>query len=258
MGAKKERCRKMRAAKKELGKIHHPIDNSIGELHTAESMKEKCDNQFEIINEIAKEACLSTSCFKRLEKAKRAFDAIVDYLKTFFVFYKLFVYELKLNSEQEIYFNEVVFPLCYLEMIWGRLQKKEKESLKTLNEDLEIKLIAVPYSEEFKKEVMEKGRECTERFQRSSSCVQGRNGVLSLYHRRFHRMSVRSLKALTIVHNIHIKRVDKATAAERFFCIGHENLFELLLKNVRISEPPQQQYHDLNKRLLGRKKRLVA
>jgi hypothetical protein len=255
---RQERRKKVRNAKKELGRIHHPIDISTGKVQTAEAMKEKFDDQFATIDEVAKEACLSGSCLKRIEKAKRAFDAIVDYLKVFFVFYRAFVEGLTLDSELEKYFNEVIFPLSYIKMIWSRLPKREKEALRKLREDLELKLSAPPYSEEMKKGLMVKGRECAEKFQRSSSCVEGRNGALSLYHHRFHRLSIRSLKALTVVHNFHKSQSDKTTAAQRFFGSEHENLFESLVKNVRIPGRPQQQHHDLNKRLLGRKKRLTA
>lgn len=255
---RQERCKKVRNAKKELGRIHHPIDLSTGKLQTAEAMKEKFDMQFKTIDEAAKEACLSTSCFKRLEKAKRAFDAIVDYLRGFFVFYKSFVDGLTLDSELEKYFNEVIFPLSYLQMIWKRLPKKDKEMLKGLRRDLEIKLLDPPYPEELKKALMEKGLECAEMFQRSSSCVEGRNGVLSLYHHRFHHLGIRSLKALTVVHNFHIRRSDKTTAAQRCFGNEHENLFESLVGNVCIPSCPKQQHHDLDRRLSSWKKRLAA
>jgi len=255
---RQERCKKVRHAKKELGRIHHPIDIATGKLQTAETMKEKFDTQLAVIDGAAKEACLSTSCFKRLEKAKRAFDAIVDYLRVFFVFYHTFVRGLALDAELERYFNEVIFPLSYLKMIWRRLPKSEKEALRRLKENLEAKLSGPPYAEELKKKLMEKGLECAEMFQRSSSCVEGRNGTLSLYYHRFRHLSTRSLKALTVVHNFHIKRLDKTTAAQRFFGNEHEDLFESLVENVRIPGKPQQQHHDLNKRLLGRKKRLVA
>ena len=97
-----------------------------------------------------------------------------------------------------------------------------------------------------------------ETFQRSSSCVEGRNGVLSLNYHRFHRLNERALKALTIVHNFDTKRKDGTTAAERFFGAKHENLFESLVANVRIPGKPKQQHHDKQKRFLGWEKRRAA
>ena len=95
-------------------------------------------------------------------------------------------------------------------------------------------------------------------FQRSSSCVEGRNGVLSLNYHRFHRLNERALKALTIVHNFDTRRKDGTTAAERFFGIKHENLFDSLVADVRIPGKPKQQHHDEKKRLLGWEKRRAA
>ena len=50
-------------------------------------------------------------------------------------------------------------------------------------------------------------------FQRSSSCVEGRNGQRARRHHGRHRLSDRKLAALTAVHNFHIRRADGTTAA---------------------------------------------
>ena len=143
-------------------------------------------------------------------------------------------------------------------MIWRRVSKKDKEQHKMLMQDLEVRMRDGPWSEEIKQELMKKGREMAETFQRSSSCVEGRNGMLSLNYHRFHRLNARSLQVLTIVHNFDARRSDGTTAAERFFEAKHENLFESLVANVRIPGKPQRQHHDMHKRLLGREKRRVA
>jgi Family of unknown function (DUF6399) len=248
---RRERSQKVREAKKKLGKIHHPINMSTGKLQTAEEMKVKFDEQLKIIENVTQEACLSQPCLKRIEKAKRAFGGIVEYLKYFFIVYAAFMMELRLSGKQEEYFNEVIFPLCYLRMIWKRLSKKDREEYTKLREDLEAKLNCPPCSEKLKNELMRTGRECAELFQRSSSCVEGRNGMLSLYYHRFHRLNERSIKALTTVHNFHTSRSDGTTAAERFFGSKHENLFESMLVNIRIPGSPKRQYHDPVRRQNG-------
>lgn len=255
---RRERRRKVQAAKRELGKIHHPIDLATGKLQTANEIENKFDTQLKVIERSVKEAELSKSCEKRLGKARRAFEAIIGYVTFFFIAYGAFIRDLKLEQEQEQFFNEVIFPLSYLKMIWRRLKRKDKEELKPLREGLENRLREGPYPEELRKHWLEAGQECAEMFQRSSSCVEGRNGLLSLYHHRFHRLNIRSLKALTIVHNFHTKRSDTTTAAERFFGNKHEDLFESLVVNVRIPGRPQKQHHDAQKRLIGWKKRRIA
>ena len=69
-------------------------------------------------------------------------------------------------------------------------------------------------------------------FQRSSSCVEGRNGRLSLQHHGHSRVSERRLKALTVIHNYVVKRPDGTTAAERFFGQKHEDAFSWLLERM--------------------------
>jgi hypothetical protein len=139
----------------------------------------------------------------------------------------------------------VVFPLNYLCMIWNRLPKKEREELQPLKERLKKEFEKGQYPDKEKEEWIIKGRECAEKFQRSSSCVEGRNGVLSLYHHRFCRLNQRSCQALTIVHNFHLRRSDGRTAAARFFGCNHANLFESLVANVHIPEKPRKQHRNL-------------
>jgi len=69
-------------------------------------------------------------------------------------------------------------------------------------------------------------QQCAQIFQRSSSCLEGRNGYLSLRHHGLHHISDRKLGALTVIHNYFIIRPDGTTAAERFFDQKTENLFE--------------------------------
>lgn len=255
---KAKRREDVKTAIREMSNIHHPINIKSGALQTVEEMEGRFNEQFKIIHEHAEEANLFEPSIDRIEKAQRAFDAIVCYMKYFFVVYAAFIEGLRLSAEQEKFFNEVIFPLSYLKMIWKRLPKKAREENNGLFQSLEAQIREAPWPEELKQELMKKGQAMAETFQRSSSCVEGRNGVLSLNYHRFHRLNVRSLKALTIVHNFDRRRSDGTTAAERFFEANHDNLFNCLVENVRIPGRPKQQYHDMKKRLIGREKRHVA
>ena len=82
---------------------------------------------------------------------------------------------------------------------------------------------------------------CADLFQRSSSCVEGRNGHLSRYHQGCHRLSDRKLAALTAIHNSPIRRPDGTTAAERFFGRAHPLLVEQVLGQISFPPPPRRQ-----------------
>jgi hypothetical protein len=51
----------------------------------------------------------------------------------------------------------------------------------------------------------------------------------------------RTMRVLTIVHNYGVRRKDGSTAASRFFGGQHADLFEHLIKMVRIPGAPQVQ-----------------
>jgi Family of unknown function (DUF6399) len=246
---KSKRREVVRSAIGEMGKIHHPIDLQTGEVQTAEKIKNRFDEQFRVIKQEAKAAKLGQSSLDRLEKAERAFGWIVSYLKYFFIFYMTFVSDLQLTFDQKRFFDEVVFPLSYLRMIWKRLPKKLRIEVASVFKDLEAKIREGPWLEGLKDEWMKQGKSLAEMFQRSSSCVEGRNGVLSLNHHRFHRLNERSLKVLTIVHNYDVRRSDGTTAAERFFEAKHGSLFESLVLKVAIPGRPQRQHHDRGEKM---------
>ena len=86
--------------------------------------------------------------------------------------------------------------------------------------------------EEKRQGVQRVAKEVVGLFARSSSCVEGRNGRLSLLHHGHCRLSAGRLKALTAVHNYLAERPDGTTAAERFFGQQPRDVFTWLLQRL--------------------------
>ena len=159
---KKKRREKTQEAKRALGKSYHPIDLETGQLQSPEIVAKEFKGQFLIINKGVKEAGLAGSSRDRVEKAKRAFELMLNFLQQFFVLFLAMVKGLQLNEEQEMFFKEVIFPLCYLKMIWKRLPKKEKENIAPLLKSLQHKLKEGVWAEEHKEALMRRGKELAE------------------------------------------------------------------------------------------------
>lgn len=70
------------------------------------------------------------------------------------------------------------------------------------------------------------------KFQRTSSAVEGRNGVLSRMNHAQRAIPLRRLKVLTVVHNFGLHREDGSTAAERFFGEPCPDLFEWIVDHI--------------------------
>lgn len=149
---RKKRREKTQRAKKELGKIYHPVDLGTGKIQSPEIVAKKIAKQFEIIDKNIEEAGLEESCKDRVEKAKRAFALMMNFLKRFFIVFAAVI--LDLNVDQAKFFTQVVFPICYLKMIWRRLPKKEQENIAYLLSKLEQKLKKGAWPEEYKEALM--------------------------------------------------------------------------------------------------------
>ena len=80
--------------------------------------------------------------------------------------------------------------------------------------------------------------ECAQLFQRSSSCVEGRNGQLALRHHGLHRIREGKLSALTTVHNYFTKRSNGTAPAERLFGPKPRDLFKYLLDQADLPGRP--------------------
>ena len=244
---RQKRTEEVRSAKRAFGEIYHPIDMQNGKLQTADDVKKKMEEQMQTIEGAATEAGLSQGCMDRIAKAGRAFAAMVIFLTTYLAMVGLSVDGLQLARDQKEFFLNVVFPLTYLKLILKRQSKIGKQKLNQLLENLEEKMKTGPWPNKMKESWIKHAKELAELFQRSSSCVEGRNGMLSLLHHRCHRLSASRLKALTVVHNYHIRRADGSTAAERFFEQEHRNLFSSIVENVRIPGRPHRKAHALAK-----------
>ncbi|EDN67082.1 hypothetical protein BGP_0441 [Beggiatoa sp. PS] len=72
----------------------------------------------------------------------------------------------------------------------------------------------------------------SEKFQRASSAIEGRNGYLSQIHHNGRGITPNRLKALTVIHNYDTKRRDGTTAAERLFDAKIPDLFDWLIEQM--------------------------
>ena len=126
--------------------------------------------------------------------------------------------------------HDYLIPGLYLKRAAGKEKDSERKA-RILEKSKELLAILddpngplACYNRGDRKRLEEAAKQCSDIFQRSSSCVEGRNAQLSLRHHGIHRLSDRHLKALTIVHNYHMRNGIGTTPAERFFATKHRNL----------------------------------
>jgi hypothetical protein len=230
-------------AKKALGILYHPYDLATGTPQKAEEISKKMDQQLTIIETAATGAGLSENSMKRLAKARRVFQLMVSTIAFFWLTVKQQVIALGLSPELEALMHELLIPGLYLQLVSKKAKSSaERKRIAKLAAELLARLdlfstwCCLPASE--RERIKDTALQCAQLFQRSSSCVEGRNGYLSLRHHSSHRLSKQKLGALTVIHNFFIKRPNETTAAERFFEAKHNDLFKYLLDNLDISARP--------------------
>jgi Family of unknown function (DUF6399)/IclR helix-turn-helix domain len=77
-------------------------------------------------------------------------------------------------------------------------------------------------------------------FQRASSAVEGRNGVLSQMHHNQRGLPKQRYKVWTVLHNFDCQAADGTTPASRFFRRTFPDLFETVLSHSAVLPRPRQ------------------
>lgn len=233
----KENEEKVSSSKKSISAEYHPYNLKTGEAKDEKQLEKSLNENFNTIENIVQENNLRESAIKKIEKAKRVTPGLIKTFKFYWLMIHILLESLSLTKPLELLMREILIPAEYLLMAskkgQDKLQRKEIFDSAT---ELINKLETIPEWQQLDNKETNRLRQAAKEgagyFQRSSSCVEGRNGYLSLRHHGLHQLSNRKLGSLTVIHNYFIKRADGTTAAERFFENKPRDLFEYLLKKM--------------------------
>lgn len=234
----------VRTARVEIGNVYHPYELQTGQKQDPKEISQQLESCFQRIDDAIKG--LSDRCKKRVEKAHRVVDKMVFNGVFFFKMIELYMDNMQISQRQRQLMHDYLIPGFYLKQAAAKDKDSERKA-RVLEKSKELLAILddqngplACYSQKDIKRLQEAAKQCSEIFQRSSSCVEGRNAQLSLRHHGIHRLSNRHLKALTIVHNYHMIDGAGTTPAERFFEAKHRNLFKWVLDNIDYPPRPRK------------------
>jgi hypothetical protein len=224
-------------AKKGIGATYHPYDLTSGIARSAEQVQEELMQHFDIIERNASAAQLKQSAIDKITKSKRVCSGLVATIAFFWMMINQFLESLSLSKDIEEIMRDQLIPAHYLMIAGKKLKTAEQRKLvyqkaEELLSVLKNNAIWENINKEEQNRLSSVAKKCAQLFQRSSSCLEGRNGYLSLRHHGLHHLSTRKLGALTVIHNYFIMKPDNTTAAERFFEQKPRNLFDYLMKNL--------------------------
>jgi len=233
----------VRNAKAEIGRVYHPYDLKTGKRQDPDTVSELLSDCFDEIHKATID--LSDRCKDRVNKAQRVVGGMVATIAFFFQMIDIYLDNIQFSDRDKYLMHNYLIPGHYLKLAASKerdidrkadLFEKAKELLSIIDELENLGEVSC----DCKMEKLEKAaRDCAQIFQRSSSCVEGRNAQLALRHQGIHQLSNRHLQALTVMHNYYIRRRDGTTAAERLFEAKPNDLFEFLLDRMNYPARPR-------------------
>jgi hypothetical protein len=242
LAACQQREQRARDARVGLGNDYHPFDTLTGTPCDAEEASRRLNARFDEIESVAREAGLSERCGQKIAKARRVLVSMLATIAFFWRLVRARLETLSLSPELEEVFVGLLVSGYYFLMASTKGSTAERRGelralgKRLLNHARDGPLCVLP--DEQRRGLEQAAEQCATLFQRSSSCVEGRNGQLALCHHSLHRLSEKRLRALTVLHNFFIRRPDGTTAAERFFETKSGDLFEWLLDRLPFPARP--------------------
>jgi hypothetical protein len=240
--ARQERAR---AARRGLSRDYHPIDLVTGQPLSAEEVGRRLQGRFDTLDEVSEEAGLSARARDKLAKARRVLGDMQATVDFFWILIAAWLVAWGYSAQVQQWLRQELIPTYYLRRVARKAgTAQERQRLRTLAEEVLARARSPDgpwgtFSPVQQAELESRARQCADLFQRSSSCVEGRNGQLSLRHHALHHLHARKLQALTVLHNYAVQRADGSTAASRFYGVEPQDLFDWLLRRLSLPARPR-------------------
>jgi hypothetical protein len=241
----RDRQQRAVAARQGLGRDYHPFDLETGRPSTDQEVGQRLSGHFDTLQQVAAEAGLSAHAQDKLAKARRVLDGLQATIAFFWAMIAARLESWKLREPVQQWMREQLILGYYLARAANKADTaRERRRLREWSQEILTRARAPDgvwgtLSPDMQADLERRARDCVDLFQRSSSCVEGRNGQLSLKHHALHQLTRRKLKALTVLHNYFVRRADGSTAAERFYGTAPRDLFAWLLEHVSLPANPR-------------------
>lgn len=227
----------MRDVVKGIGGAYHPVDLATGAARDATVVSADLAGLFQRARELVASASLPERCTKAVEKAARVMGAMVATISFFHRVVAERIAALATPDDVKELVLRALVPSIYLARAARKAPTAQERARiqmvsRSLRESVEGAAAWLALDRAVRDSLLRVALDCADIFQRSSSCVEGRNGRLSLHHHGLHALSTTKLKALTVVHNFFLTRSDDTTAAERFFGSPPADLFTWLVERT--------------------------
>lgn len=243
LAAARERQERAHRAVRGIAKVYHPVQLDTGSPRSAAQAVAELEQHFTQLQAVAQEASLPQRCHKGIEKAHRLVPAMGGTLTFFHQWVGARIGALGLPTQEARIVEQALVPAAYLERAAAKAPLADaraplRDQAHRIREAPDVAAGLAALRPEQRAAIEQVVADCADLFQRASSCVEGRNGQLSLRHHSLHNIAPTRLEALTAVHNYFLRRPDGTTAAQRFFGAPPADLFNFLLDHLDMPARP--------------------
>ena len=214
----------------EISKAVHPFTLEESNPQTSEQVEDVLNKQVQNLRIIADNHTISDSQGS-LDKLERQIKDIVCIVPAWWVWVGESLGTFELDPGLRDWLLSTLLPVIY----WYKQKNKtQNPNLKKTYEKAWEQALATwqnhPLTQSLSPDEIERWRAWAEwmsdKFQRTSSAVEGRNGWLSQMYHNGRGLTVQRLHSHTVIHNFDLRRGDGTTAAERLFETQFPDLFE--------------------------------
>ncbi len=222
----------------------HPFDTTDSSPQSSSAVTIKLGKIVANLLKLGEEQQL-VSYQKHLKTVKNQLTDLGALMDVWFEWVDQSLAEQKHDQITQAWLKEIFLPKIYWQCQLKKCRSKKLRPIyQTAYQQSMLKLSQHPLTEKIEPELMREYEEWAKtmvnRFQRTSSAVEGRNGHLSQLNFCRRGLGKKKLPVLTVLHNFELRRQDGTTAAQRFFGIEFPDLFESVLPNINKLPRPRK------------------
>ena len=214
----------------------HPFSRDGHHPHTAKAVETAVMQALETLQALAEEYDIADSKH-RLTKVRKQVPDIAAQIDLWWLWVTETLTVKALPPDLETWLREILLPSVYWQ---GQMTRTAPGPLRTASQQAATqagqRLDTHPFTGVLHPKELTRWQHWATwmvgKFQRTSSAVEGRNGVLSRMNHTQRSIRPRRLKVATVIHNFGIRREDGTTAAERLFGDPVPDLFEWIVEHM--------------------------
>ena len=217
---------------KKLSSGYHPVSIETGLRQSSHTFAELGQAVLDAGEKIVARFKLSPEATNALEKLARMIEKMKETLNYIDRIWNQKSTAWTVNHKEKFALQSKLVSAAYLQRIARGKGTLEAHEINKLAQKLMAEVEGTIGSQRTQ-ELFKIAVQMAEDFQRSTSMVEGRNGMLSFRHHAFHRLSSLKRQVLSTIHNYVTKRADGTTASERFSGVIPPNLVDWLCERIK-------------------------